>query len=225
MRDRQVVALEIVVDVHLPVALDRVVAAFDRTHGAQVVAAGLDLVWNRADPVRERFRVRVEVGEHEGPERVDPDGHKAEVGLVEVLGAFHLARGLQPAVEAVDPAVVTALQRLAVAASRHDLRRAVAAHVVETVQGAVLRACQQDRLVDDGRGLEVARSGELVDVSHQLPGAGEDSVLLLLENRRVAVHRGRQGVGPSNLFFDLHRHNSITHGSGVRQRCRLAAGR
>src|SRR5213593_3579688 len=116
VRDRKVVALEVVVDIHLPVARDVVVAALDQTHRVEVVAGPGDLRGDGANPVGERRGVGVEVDEDEGAESVHADRHEAEVGLVEVLCSLHLARGLQPAVEAVHPAVVAALERLAVAA-------------------------------------------------------------------------------------------------------------
>src|SRR4029077_16250585 len=95
------------------------------------------------------------------PESVHLDRHEAELGLVEVRSPLHLARGLQLSVQAVDPTVVAALKRLAVATSRHHLRGAMAAHVVEPAQPSVEAVGQKDRLVDDRGGLEVTGSREL----------------------------------------------------------------
>src|SRR5713101_8494077 len=122
----------------------------------------------------------VEVGEDERPQPVYLDGDQPEVRLVEVLGALHLARDLQAPVESVDPAVIAALQRFPVAASRHDLGGAMAAHVVEATQAAVLGMREEDRLVEDGGWLEVTVAGELARVGDQLPRAREDPLLLLV---------------------------------------------
>ena len=43
VRDGQVIALEIVVDVHLPVAGDVVIAVLDQPHRVEVIAGGRDL--------------------------------------------------------------------------------------------------------------------------------------------------------------------------------------
>ena len=69
-----------------------------------------------------------------GPQRVDAHGHQAEVVLAEVLGLLHLRRRRAAAVEPVGPAVVAALQRLAVALRERDLAGPMAAHVVEGAQ-------------------------------------------------------------------------------------------
>ena len=138
MSDREVIALEVVVDIHLPVALDDVVAALDPAHGGQVVAGFVDLVGDHTDPVGQRRCLVIEVGEDERAQRVDLDRHQAKVCLVEILSAIHLTRHLQPAVQPVHPAVIPALQRLPVASRGHDLRCAVAAHVVETAKLFIL---------------------------------------------------------------------------------------
>src|SRR6267143_1613769 len=128
-------------------------------HAGQVVAGFADLLWDRPNPVSQRSRAVIEVGEDERPQRVDLDGHQAEVGFVEILRALHLAGHLQAAVEAVDPAVIPTLQRLPVASRGHDLRGAVAAYGVEAAQPLVLGPGQKEGLVKDVGGLEIAVPG------------------------------------------------------------------
>src|ERR1700675_13644 len=110
MRDGQVIALEVVVHVYLPVARYVVVPALDPAHVRHLVSGGLDLRRDGAYPIRKRSGVRVQVGEHEWTEGVDANRHEAEIGLVEILCAFHLASDLELAVETVDPPVVSALK-------------------------------------------------------------------------------------------------------------------
>src|SRR5258708_22027167 len=102
-----------------------------------------------------------------------------------MLCAFHLTRTLQLAVEAVDPTVVPALKRLAIAACRHDLGGAVPANVVEAPQLAVLCMGQEDRLVDDACRFEVTDPRQLAPVPDELPRAIQESGFFNREDRRV----------------------------------------
>jgi hypothetical protein len=68
--DRDVVALEVVVDVDLPGALDLVVAAFHEAHRIEVEAGRPGLLGDRAQHGGQGGGGRVEVGEDEGPERL-----------------------------------------------------------------------------------------------------------------------------------------------------------
>ncbi len=187
VRDRKVIALEVVVDVHLPVASDVVVAALDQPHPAEVITRGGDLRRYGADPISQRRRIRIEVRKDERPKGIHANRDETEVRLVEILGALHLARGLEAPVQSIDPAVVSALKGFAVAARRHHLRRAVPADVVEAAQLSVLSVGQENRLVEDVRGLEVTDAGELARMRHELPAGGEDPIRLAREDGRVEV--------------------------------------
>ena len=106
------------------------------------------------------------------------------------------------AVQPVRPAVVAALEGLAVALRQRDLAGPVAADVVEAAQLAVEAVGDHDRLVEHGHRHEVADALELIGPGHELPGAAEDPLLLELEdvgievvalrNRRGAAERRRR---------------------------------
>src|ERR1700730_14905236 len=209
--DRQVIALEIVVDVDLPVALDDIVAALYPSHGGKVITRAPDLVRDRAYPIGQTWRLVIEIGEYERPQRVDLDRHQPEVGFVEILGPLHLASRLQPAVQPVDPAVVATLQRFPVAPRRHDLRRTVAAHVVEAAEAAVFRMGQKDGLIEDRGRLEVSMTRQLTQMGDKLPGARKDALFLQLEDRGVDVHRRWQRVGAGDVCFELHTEGPFSH--------------
>src|SRR6202011_5746695 len=90
-----------------------------------------------AEDLAQRGCLVVEVGKDEGTPALDADRDQAEIGLAEVLGAVHLARNLEPAVEPVGPAVIRTLQAATVALREHHLGGAMAADVVEAAQRAV----------------------------------------------------------------------------------------
>ena len=192
MRDRQVVALEVVVDVDLPVALDDVVAPLDERACGRRRSRPRHLGRDGAHHLGQRRRVVGQVDEDERAPALDAHGDEAEVLLGEALGVLHLGRGAQAAVEPVRPAVVAALERLAVALRERDLARAMPADVVEGAQLAVEAVRDDDRLVEDRDRDEVADALELIGPCHELPGAAEDPLLLALEDVGVEVVARRQ---------------------------------
>src|SRR4029078_10469131 len=95
--------------------------------------------------------------------------------------------GAQCAVEPVRPAVVSALEGLAIAARKGHLTCPMAADVVEGLQLAVQAMGHDDGLVHDHDRHEVTDPGQLLGTSHQLPRAPEDSLLLAPQYRRIGV--------------------------------------
>ena len=84
----------------------------------------------------------------------------------------------QAAVEAVGPGVVGALDRAALLRLVHEDGAAVAAHVQEGAQLALAVEHHDQRQAADLRGEHAAGAVELAGVTHVLPGAPEDGVLL-----------------------------------------------
>ena len=158
VRDRQVVALEVVVDVDLPVALDDVVAPLHQPHGRHVVAGRGDLRQGSPPSSRPAAAPRVHrFTNTNGPQRLDPDRYEPEVLLRKPSVSSISGAARRRAVQAVGPAVVAALQRLAVALRQCHLPRPMPADVVEGAQRAVEPAGDDDRLVEHGHRDEVAR--------------------------------------------------------------------
>ena len=191
VRDRDVVALEVVVGDDLPVRRlrgRRLREALERLDPVR-----RELLREPAERGRERRGVRVEVDEDEAGEDLDAGRHEAELRLVEAREPAPLGHADQAAVGAVGPAVVRAADRLAaVAAALAQAGRAVAADVAEGAQLALLVADDQRGLGADLRGDEAARLGHVGDVPGELPGAREDRLLLAQRRLRVHVEAGVQ---------------------------------
>src|SRR6185503_19964977 len=83
----------------------------------------------RAERLRDEFRVLAGTGEDGRPPSVDRDGNEAEFVVWEVRLLLAARRLAEAAVEAVRPGVVRALQRLAAALARGDDVATVAADV------------------------------------------------------------------------------------------------
>jgi hypothetical protein len=97
------------------------------------------------------------------------------------------------------------LEAAAVALGEDHLGGAMAADVVEAAQIAVEPVRDQDWLVEDGRGLQVAHARQLIRAGDQLPGAGEDALALALEDGVVQVGTGRQRESAGEILARAHR--------------------
>ena len=199
MHVRQVVALEEVVDVDLPVARELVAVAAQVAHRGQVDRrdafgdAGVDLV--------ERRHVVAQRHEHQALPFVHAQRRQADVLDLEVAGVLHLRRAAQLAGEGVGPAVVLAVQRLgALAVAQRERPRAVAADIWKCAQHAVLPAHQQHRHAGDLLDHVVARLGQQALVRHQLPAAREHRPLFHRQHGVAEVVTGRQGTRVVELF-------------------------
>ena len=199
MHHRQVVALEIVVDVHLPVAGD--VPLLPR-HVAHLLAAeGRDAGRHVLEHVEQRRRLAVEVGEDERAPRGDLHRYEMHLRGVEPLDTLHLRRADQGAVETVGPAVVAALQGVALPASLGDGAGAVQAHVVECAQRVVI-AEHDDGIVADGGGEVLAVLRHLLAATDELPGVREDPLALQLQIHRIVVEPRRDGGGARDVRIE-----------------------
>ena len=192
--DRAVVALEVVLDGHLPVGLERVGRVGMEDERIDVDAAGADQLGELAEGVGERTGLGVGVDEDEGPPGLDARASQAELGAVERRVAVGARRRPQLAVEPVGPGVVVALERAAAAGPRHHLRAAVAADVHERAQLALAVADDDQRHVTRAQREVGAGLGELPEVAGVLPGAGEQPLALAREHLAVDVPAVGQGV-------------------------------
>src|SRR5208282_5775591 len=145
--DGNVVALEIVVDVNLPVAVDHIVAALDGLQAFELEAAGL--FGNLAEGDEKRLGVWIEVDEDELLPSFQPQRHHAHGAAVEELDAFDVGRADEAAIERVSPAVVAAAENIFAAAALRDRAGAVAADVAEGAQRALLVAHNDDGFTDN----------------------------------------------------------------------------
>jgi hypothetical protein len=201
MHDRDVVPLEIVVDVHLPVARDLVVHALAELHRRDGQVPGL--LRDRAEKAREIRSRSVEVHEEKRTERLGPKGRKTVTGPVEVPHALPLGRAAEGSVETVGPAVVAALEDLPVAGAAGDRPRAVTADVRQRADRPVLGAREHERLPRDLAGEEVAGRSERVGVPDGLPRPAENAPALLAEDLGIEIPGRRDRRGPGEVGLEI----------------------
>jgi len=130
-----------------------------------------------------------------GPER-EIDG--PEAGL-----PFELGGGNQRPVEVVGPAVIAATEELARAAAFGGRSSAVAADVIEAAKFALESASDQERLTAQVGGKEVAGINDLVGVSDDLPGTGENTILFEVGDIRIDIILCRNGPGDGYVGVDF----------------------
>ena len=181
---RKVVALEVVVDIDLPVALDDVIAAAGEFQLADGAAHLRNLGGNGAEHLGERRGLRVLVDEHERTPGLHLELRQADFGTVPIFHALEFGLAQQAAVERVGPGVIRAADRGRLAPPFGQQGAAMAADVGERAQAGVLAARHQDGLAGDFAREVTARSGELVGVPHGLPGASEHARAVPLRGTR-----------------------------------------
>jgi len=120
MRNRTVIALEVVLDADLPVRLVLPIGARVERERVDVDPGFRDPLRHVFEKLREWRRLGVGVDEDERPPGLEPERQQAE--LLELDAAFPRGprRGQKCAVETVGPRVVGALQRLSLPGSGAD---------------------------------------------------------------------------------------------------------
>ena len=126
---------------------------------------------------------------------------QADVADLEVAGVLHFRRAAQLAIEPVSPAVVLAVQGArALAVAQREWSGAVAAHIRECAQHAVLAANEDDRRAGDVLDDMIARIGELPLVRDELPAAREYRAVFHREHGVAEVVLRVEGVGVAEVF-------------------------
>ncbi len=173
MGDGAVVAFEVVLQHRLPVGARLPVAAAVQRMGAEIDAAPGDDVEHRPVAVLCRGRVRIEIDEHERPERLDPDGQQRKILQPEVRLGARSRRAAQPARQVVGPSVIAALHQRGVAAALHDQVAAMAADIDEACQSSVVAHDHHRHAAGVARDV-VADLGELGQRPDIVPALAED---------------------------------------------------
>ncbi len=196
MDHRQVITLEIVLDVGLPVAGEVVAAPLDQRKARQGIGAV-----QRSQRLGERGRGEVEVDEHQALPGLHADGEEAVLARVEPGRIAEVDGVAQPAVQGVAPAVVAAGEALAAVAKAvgHQGAGAVAADVVEGGQVALGLAHQHHRRAADQLGQVVAGTPDHGLVADELPGAPQDRGAVRAQGLFAAVEIDAQH-GVSDRF-------------------------
>src|SRR5947207_14543405 len=101
MRDGNVVALEIIVDVNLPVAVDDVIAALREVQALELEAVGL--LRDLPQVGGKRLGLKIEVDKHELAPSFAAQRHHADGGAIDTVGAIDCRRTNHAAVEGEGP--------------------------------------------------------------------------------------------------------------------------
>src|SRR5690349_17773549 len=184
MRDGNVVALEIVVDVNLPIAVDHVVAALGEFQTFELEAA--HLLGNLSQAGGERLGVEIEIHKDKLAPGFAAQRHHAHGAAVEEFDAIDVRRANQAAVERVGPAMILAAQNVFAAAAERDGPGAMTADIAEGAQLALLVAHDDHWLADDicrEKTLRIRNSAldpiyfaaSLMESTDELPGTLKDA--------------------------------------------------
>ncbi len=213
MRDRNVVALQIIVDIHLPVAIDCIVAALRQLQSFELESSRLPRYLS--EERRKRLRLRVEIYKNKLLPGFQSQRHHAHGAAIEQFHALHIRRADQPPVQGIGPAVISAPQHIFAAAPLRNRPCAMAAHVAERAQRSFLVAYHHDRLARQVRREKSLGVGDrpphaihfpagLLQRSDKLPRASKNLLFLNLQNRRIGIEARRQRVCAFDLLVYVH---------------------
>ena len=179
MRDRAVVALEVVLESVLPVDRKLPGDAPAEAERLEVDAALLDELAHAVEVVVERVGLRVGVREHERPpgRRRRPGRARTPPGRTSGSRSERGARSSDPSRSYVQAWYGHCSVARQPSPSRDEVR-AVAADVLEPAQHAVLGAHDDDRHVPDAAGEVAPRLGDRRRAPDVLPGVREDPLAL-----------------------------------------------
>jgi len=194
---RQVVALQIIVDIGLPVAVHVVGAALGKLHAAKGELLGLDGQF--AQTFAQRAGLGIEIDENEVGPFFDANRDEPEVFGIKIFDTIEFGGDEQSAVEAVGPAVVAAAEEFPVSAAGGGIAGAMPADVIKATENAIFAAGDEERLSDEVEGKVVAGARGLVRVADNLPGGGEEPGLFVFEGRGAEI----QGCGQSGSARDV----------------------
>src|ERR1022692_146445 len=143
-------AIEIVVDEHLPVAMDVIHAAVEAMQFAHIERR--HSLHQPAKKIWQRRGFWIEIHEHELFPDLDLHRRQAILLAVKVLYPVELRHALQRTVQSIIPTVIRAMQDRSLSARFGNYRGSmVAAHVVEPPQCTVITAHHDNRLSRDIR--------------------------------------------------------------------------
>src|SRR5438094_1531047 len=212
MRYGNVVALEIIVDVNLPVAVDDVLAGLREVQALELEAVGL--LGDLPQVGGKRLGLKIEIDENELAPGFAAQRHHAHGVAVEEFNAIDVGRPDEAAVERVRPAVVLTAEHILAAATEGDGARAMAANIAEGAEFALLVADNDDRFAGNIHGEKTLGVGDrapgsvhfaagLMDRPDELPGALEDARFFNVQNRGVGVETRREGLRALDLLVHV----------------------
>ena len=150
MGNGDVVALKIVVDVNLPIAIDDIVVALRESQTLELKS--LSLLRDLTEIARERFGFRVEIHKDKLFPGFAAKRHHAHGATVKEFNAVDVGRADQTAIESIGPPVILAAQDILATAAKRDRPCTMTAHVAEGAQLALLVANDDDGFAGDIHG-------------------------------------------------------------------------
>src|SRR5215471_2123626 len=221
MNHGDVVGVEIIVDIDLPVAVDDVVAALGKRQVFELEFARL--LRNVAEKFGKCRRLRIEVDKDELLPGFAAQRDHAHGGAIEEFHAVDFGRADQAAIERVSPAVIGAVQNLLATRALGDGSRTVTADIAEGAQGPRFVARDDYRFAGyieceicfrvSNRALHSLQcTAALAQRANELPGAAEDALLLKAEHRWIGVVARRQRFGAFQLRMNVQTERFAHHG-------------
>jgi len=190
-----IAAVEIVIDVDFPVAIEGVDAVIEVTELLGELQRG-DEFRNGAEEFAKRDGLGIEIDEDEIFPGVDGDGDEAILRAIEIADAVELDHAFESAVDTVGPAVVGAAKLFGAAVGFGDDGGGVmAANIVEGAELRVVAADDDDGLAGDVGGEERTIFTNLIEAAGNLPAFSEDGRELQFVNARVAIPGRGNGRG------------------------------
>ena len=209
MHDRDVIALEVVVDIHLPVAIE--LPIFPRRKPKRACIARVHLIEQFANHLGERRSVRVEIDEEKSEPRLDAKLRQRARLAFESDDAIELRRLQQTSLERIRPSVIAALQHRTFAFAFRDGTGAMTTNVGHRPDDTIVAAHDQQRFIGDDRREKLSRFRDLFGATGQLPCAREDGAILIAEDRGVDVvaRRNRRRMLEPRFELPGHRFRRI----------------
>jgi len=212
MRDGNVVALEIVVNVNLPIAIDDVVAALGKLQAFKLKTTRL--LRNLTEIRGQGLGLQIDIHKDEPFPGFAAKRHHAHGAAVEKFNTVNVRRTNQAAIQSISPAVILATQNVLAAAAKRDRTGTMAANVAESTQFPLLVANDDDGFtcdiggeitfgVGDGAFYAVNFSAGLAESSDELPSALEDASFLDFKNRGIGVKAGGERLRTLDLFVNI----------------------
>ena len=190
-----VTAIEIIVHVNFPVAIEGVDAAIEVVDLFGELQ-GSSECGDSAEEFEEGRGLAIEIDEQEVFPDVEAHGNEAVIGAVEIADALEFDHALEGAIVAVGPAVVGAAKLFrATFFLWNDGGGVMPADVVEGAEFAVIAADDEERFAVDVDGEELARIFDLIEAADDLPVGGEDGVAFELGDARVEIPGRGDGGG------------------------------
>jgi len=194
VRGNVIAAVEIVVDINFPIALQRVNAAIEEFEFLDELERR-DEFGNFAEKILERCGFAVQINADKIFPSVDGDGDETVFGAIEIADAVEFDHAFERAVGAVSPAVIRAAEILGAALRfGDDGGGVVATDVVKSAKCAVMATRDDDGFAGEIGGEEISFVCDLIEAASDLPGVGENG--FLFEACDAGIEIPGRGNGP-----------------------------